>query len=263
MLLTRSVIASFRSNLFMDRPPHKSLNSYFVGDDEKGHGGRGGLHAFLFHSSLAPLASAVSHLALRNRRIGDRRDAADRRCARRKWRSWDKEPITLSLSRTAGHTSPRKGIPVGVRSRESIRECSQKCNDLVLLQIRQAEFTGRHVEIVLDLGHRPAVDFFGCSCRAVSGSNIERIHVARVVEVDELLQALDVAVVKKLLLKVRPGRFRGGTLWRCHSHIARRRHLHLAVDTSCKFPPSHARVGPGTGTASEECSQSQVSVAEA
>src|SRR2546426_8253607 len=36
MLLTRSVIASFRSNLFMDRPPHKSLNSYFVGDDEKG-----------------------------------------------------------------------------------------------------------------------------------------------------------------------------------------------------------------------------------
>src|SRR5947208_15644212 len=117
----------------MDRPPHKSLNSYFVGDDEKGHGGRGGLHAFLFHSSLAPLASAVSHLALRNRRIGDRRDAADRRCAGRKGRSRDKEPITLSLSRTAGHASPRKGTPVGGRSGEPIRECSQKCNDLVLL----------------------------------------------------------------------------------------------------------------------------------
>src|SRR5437870_12591775 len=103
----------------MDRPPHKSLNSYFVGDDEKGNGGRGGLHAFLFHSSLAPLASAVSHLALRNRRIGDRRDAADRRCARRKWRRRDQEAITLRLRRTAGAASPRTGTPGGVRSRES------------------------------------------------------------------------------------------------------------------------------------------------
>src|SRR2546421_8824353 len=105
----------------MDRPPHKSLNSYFVGDDEKGNGGRGGLHAFLFHSSLAPLASAVSHLALRNRRIGDRRDAADRRCARRKWRRRGKETISLRLSRNAGHASPPKGIPGGVRVRESHR----------------------------------------------------------------------------------------------------------------------------------------------
>ena len=47
--------------------------------------------------------------------------------------------------------------------------------------------------------------------------------VARIVEVDELLQALDVAVVKELLLEVRPGRLGGGTLWRCHGHIARRR----------------------------------------
>src|SRR3989442_7023455 len=117
MLLTRSVIASFRSNLFMDRPPHKSLNSYFVGDDEKGHGGRGGLHAFLFHSSLAPLASAVSHLALRNRRIGDRRDAADRRCARRKGRSRGKENTTLRLKRNRRHASPPKSVHICVKAR--------------------------------------------------------------------------------------------------------------------------------------------------
>src|SRR3989442_4363881 len=111
----------------MDRPPHKSLNSYFVGDDEKGNGGRGGLHAFLFHSSLAPLASAVSHLALRNRRIGDRRDAADRRCARRKWRRRGKETITFSLMRTPGNSSPRVSVPVLVRTLEPCPESSHHC----------------------------------------------------------------------------------------------------------------------------------------
>src|SRR5437879_8385292 len=110
----------------MDRPPHKSLNFIFRGRRRKEHGGRSGPHAFLFHSSLAPLASAVSHLALRNRRIGDRRDAADRRCARRKWRSRDEEPITLSLRRTAGHACARKGMTVGVRLRERVRECTQE-----------------------------------------------------------------------------------------------------------------------------------------
>jgi hypothetical protein len=86
------------------------------------------------------------------------------------------------------------------------------------------------------------------------GGDVERIYVARVVEVDELLQALDVAVVKELLLKVKPGRLGGGTLWRCHSDIARRRHLHFAVVKRCKLSPTRVRAGPGTETASEKSS---------
>src|SRR6266849_9471483 len=202
---------------------------------------------------------------LRNRRIGDWWDVADRRCAGRKVRGQDKGLITLSLSRATGLATTRKGIPVGVRSRETIRECLQKCHDLVLLLIRQSEIACRHVDVVRHLGHRPAVYFFGRSCRAMSGSDIEFIgaHVARVVEVDELLQALDVAVVKEFLLEVRPRRLGARTLWRCHRHIARRRRLHLAVGSWCKLSPSYIRVGPGTETASEESSQSQISVAEA
>ncbi len=79
----------------------------------------------------------------------------------------------MSRSRTTFHASTRKGISVGVRSREAIRERLQESNDLVLLLIRQAELTGRHVDIVLDLGHGPAVDSFGRSCRAVSGSDLK------------------------------------------------------------------------------------------
>src|SRR5438093_3553246 len=78
---------------------------------------------------------------------------------------------------------------------------------------------------------------------------------------DELLQALDVAIVKELLLEVRPWRL-GGTTWRRHGHIARRRHLELAVDIRGERYPRRIRVRPGTETASEEGPHSQVSVAE-
>src|SRR5882724_5527865 len=79
----------------------------------------------------------------------------------------------------------------------------------------------------------------------------------------KLLQALDVAVVKEPLLEVRPGRLGGGTLWRCHRHIARRRHLELAVDLWCKLCPILVRAGVGTEPASEESPHSQISIAEA
>src|SRR5258707_3336142 len=202
-------------------------------------------------------------VALRNRRIGNRRNAADSLGTGRKRRSRNKELITLCLSRTTAHASPRKGIPVGVRSRETIRECLQEGHDLVLLLIRQAKITRGHVEIVLDLVHGPAVYFFGLSCRAVSGRDGELELVARIVEVDELFQALDVPVVKEPLLEVRPRRLGGRTLWGRHSHIAHGRHLKLAVDSWCKFSPSYIRVGAGTEAASEESSHSQISVAEA
>ena len=54
------------------------------------------------------------------------------------------------------HTSTSKGVAVGVGRGETIGECFQEGDDLVLLRIRQAEHTRRRVEIVWDLFHRPA-----------------------------------------------------------------------------------------------------------
>jgi hypothetical protein len=67
--------------------------------------------------------------------------------------------------------------------------------------IRQAEVTGRGVDVLRDFRHRPAVDFFGRAEWAMTGSDLERKQVARVVEMHELFQALDVATVKELLWK--------------------------------------------------------------
>src|SRR6267378_1471252 len=127
--------------------------------------------------SLASSTFAIrpfSVLPLRNGRIGHRRNTADLRCARRKRRSRNKPPVTLPRRRTirvrrrvTGHASTRKGIAVGVRGRETIREGLQEGHDLVLLLVRQGEITGRHVEIVRHLGHWPAVHFLGCARRAV------------------------------------------------------------------------------------------------
>src|SRR2546421_4806040 len=215
----------------------------------------GGPHASIFRPHTL-LASAVWCFALPDRvRTRGRRKAADSRWAGRKRpRSRDKKLITLGRSRTTGHTSTRKGIPVGVRSRETIGERLQERDNLVFFQIGQTEITNCPVDIVRHLGPRPAVYFFDRSWRAVSGSNVEPKLGARVVEVDELLQALDVAVVTEHLLKVRPGRLGGGTLWWCHSHVARRRHLHFAIASRCKFSPTRVRAGPGTETASEKSS---------
>src|SRR3989442_10209926 len=80
----------------------------------------------------------------------------------------------------------------------------------------------------------------------------------------QLLQALDVAVVKELLLEVRfPGAgFGGGTLRRCHRHIANRGHLELTVDHWCRLYPCPVWVGTGAETTLQESSHSQISVAE-
>src|SRR5438105_3556730 len=150
-------------------------------------------HASIFRPHTL-LVSAVWCFALPDRvRTRGRRKAADSRWAGRKRpRSRDKKLVTLGRSRTTGHASTRKGIPVGVRSRETIGERLHERDNLDFFLIGQIEITNCHVDIVRHLGPRPAVYFFGCSWRAVSGSNVERIYVAGVVEVDELLQALDV-----------------------------------------------------------------------
>src|SRR6266404_369568 len=82
---------------------------------------------------------------------------------------------------------------------------------------------------------------------------------------DELLQALDIAVVEELLLEVRLARagLGSGTLRRRQRHIACSHYLELAVAGWRILYPSRIRVGRGTRAASEEIAQSQVSPAEA
>src|SRR5260370_19475267 len=106
-----------------------------------------------------------------------------------------------------------KRVDVGVRPCEAVRKRHEERNDLVLLGVRQAEHTRRRVEIVPDLGHRPAVYFFGRSRREVSGNDrLGKPGFPRVVEMYELLEPLDVPFVDETLLKVRPGRLGGGAL---------------------------------------------------
>src|SRR4029077_7210812 len=78
----------------------------------------------------------------------------------------------------------------------------------------------------------------------------------------ELFQALDVAIVEELFLKVRPWGFGCGTLRRRHGYVARRGRLHSAVPGWCKLCPLRIRIGPRTGTASEERPYSQIPEAE-
>src|SRR6201987_1621397 len=210
--------------------------------------------------------------ALWYRRRRQWRCLADRRCAGRQRRSRDKFAIPLPRRRTIGicggvegHATTGKGIAVRVRCRETVRESFQKRDDLVFLLIRQAEHPRRCVEIVRHLFHRPAGYSLDRSCGAMTRSDRVGIAgIARVVEMHELLQAFDVAVVKERLLEVRlPGAgFGRGTLLWCHCHIAHRGHLELAVNTWCKLYPVPVWVGAGAETTSEESSHSQISVAE-
>src|SRR6267378_4047911 len=155
----------------------------------------------------------MSALWYRMRR-GQRRSLADSRCARwQRHRSGDERAIALGRSRTAGHTGAGKGTDVRIRCRETIRKRLQEGNDLVLLRIVQAEVSDRHVEIVRDLRHRPAVYFFHGSCWAVSRGDRFREHVARIIEMNQLLQALGVAIVKEFLLEIGSRGLGGGTLW--------------------------------------------------
>src|SRR5258705_4431790 len=195
-------------------------------------------------------------------RAGQRGNSADlRRAGRERLRSRDERLIPLRGRRPTGRASTGEGIAVGVRRGEAVRERLQERDDLVLLLIRQAEIAGRTVEVLRDLRPGPAVHFLGRSRRTVSGGDIERIEIARIVEVHELLQALDVPIVEEPLLEEGPRRL-GGTPWRCHRRVARRHHLELAVDTRGKLCPVRVRVGGGAEPASEALPQSKVPIAK-
>src|SRR5581483_10587325 len=109
------------------------------------------------------------------------------------------------------------------------------------------------IDVVGNLGHRPAIHLFSCSCRTVTRRNVVGVNVARVVEMHQLLQAFDIAIVEELLLEVRSwlavrvplASFGGGTLRRRQSHVARGRRLHLSVSEPRKSSPRSVRVRSG------------------
>jgi hypothetical protein len=110
-------------------------------------------------------------------------------------------PCNVDFSPRRGDSGPCSASP---RCGHGLRQAYHlKGNQLILLSIRQAEMPNRHVYILRDLGLRPAVYFFDSSCWAVSGLDRHPIDIPRIVEVHELLQTLDVAVMEELLLEVR------------------------------------------------------------
>ena len=117
----------------------------------------------------------------------------------------------------------RPGVGVGVRerSRETVGQRLQESDDLVFLLIAQPKLADGHVFCGWHLRHWPAIDFLGRSLRTVSRRDVERKHVAGIVKVDDLLEALEVTVVHVGLDEVRA---------RPHVHVAARRHLKLAVE---------------------------------
>src|SRR5260370_8127302 len=122
----------------------------------------------------------------------------------------------------------------------------------MFLGSRQAEMSDRPGHILRNLSRRPAGYLFDGSGRAVSGLDREPEIVARIVEVHELLQTLDVAIMEELLLEVGAWGLGGWTLWRRERHIARRRDLHFAVDNCRDLSPTHVRIVIGAAAASHE-----------
>src|SRR5215472_7225079 len=122
---------------------------------------------------------------------------------------WGSRTVTLGGSRTTGQALTRKGIDVRIRRCETIRKCLQEAHDLILLLIRQTEVADGHVDVVRNLGYRPAIDLFRLSFRTVSRRDLELKHIAGIVEMNELLQALGVAIVKELFLEIGSGRLSG------------------------------------------------------
>src|ERR1700758_1969668 len=232
----------------------------------------------MFTPQLTQADVMAQRIALLNRWARRWRHSADRRRAGRKRWCRDKFAIALPRRRTIGicggvarRTLTGKCITVGVRRRVTVSERFQEGNDLVLLRVRQAEHSRRCVQIVRHFFHRPAGHPLNRPWWAVSGSDrVGKLGVARIVEVHQLLEALDVAVVEEFLLEVRyrlPVRvgqagLGGGTLRRGHCHIAHRGHLELAVNHWCQLYPVLVWVGGGAETASQESSHAQISVAE-
>src|SRR5690349_9517488 len=112
--------------------------------------------------------------------------------------------------------------------------------------------TDGHILVCLNLGYRPAVYLFRRSRWASAAQDAKLKVVTRIVEMNELLQAFDVAVVEERLLEVRSRGFRGRALGRHQGHVACRGRLKLTFRLRPEFDPVPVRIRTGTETASQE-----------
>ena len=78
---------------------------------------------------------------------------------------------------------------------EAIRQSFQERHQIVFLGARQTEFANGHIFVVRVFRRRPAVHFLHRSRATLSVDECSRIGVARVVEVDDFLEAQQIAVV--------------------------------------------------------------------
>jgi hypothetical protein len=140
------------------------------------------------------------------------------------------------------------------RCREAVGERAEEGDNQVFFVIAETELPARHVHVVLDFGLGPAGHLFDGSRRAMSGLDGVSENIPRVIEMDEFLQALHIAIMKERLLE-------GGTIGRRHRRIARRRYLHLAVDARRILDPLAVRVD--AGKAPEEQAHAQIIEAKA
>src|ERR1700694_4644623 len=99
-------------------------------------------------------------------------------------------------------TIPRVLVGVRVWCCEAVRERAEEDDDQVFFVIAQAEVPGRHVDVVLDFRLGPAGHLFDGSRRAVSRLDGVSVNISRVIERDEFLQTLHIAIMKERLLEV-------------------------------------------------------------
>src|SRR5260370_42434325 len=95
----------------------------------------------------------------------------------------------------------------------------------------------------------------------MSAFHVKAILIPSVVEMNELLQALDVAVVEKLLLEIGPRSIRAAcALGRYHRHIACRHGLHLTVGSWRKLRPTRDPPGTRLVSAPEKFAQANIAI---
>src|SRR5580692_1593732 len=130
---------------------------------------------------------------------------------------------------------------------EAVDERLQEGNDVVFFLRRQAKLTNRHIFVVGVFRHRPTGHLLFGSLWTMPRQHVIGIDITRVVEVDYLLQAREIAVVHVSFHEVRA---------RHHGRVARRRGLEFALEL--RKPPSPAQVRRSAIVAIQEQSHSKI-----
>jgi hypothetical protein len=81
--------------------------------------------------------------------------------------------------------------------RVAIGQRLEEGDEVILLLTGEAEIAARRIEVLRSLRRRPARDLFPCRTTFAFGE-----HISRVVEVHDLLQALEIAVVTVSLYEI-------------------------------------------------------------